>query len=152
MYAPYRDNVEYNKKELPKREELFKNKKWLKLDTTIEYEQQQRNRKKDRIILKRKQEIQKANNINQSLQQQLQQSETQNILKNNGLIEEGTGDINEHFLKQNLNKILYGDYDDTDDIKKRIKLCIKEVKNGRFKKGDQALNDGVIVDLFINKI
>ena len=43
-------------------------------------------------------------------------------------------------LTQNINKYKYDDNDTVDDIKYRIKRCIKLAKQNKFKKADNALN------------
>ena len=49
----------------------------------------------------------------------------QNILQNNGMIDQESGV---------MNKLLYGQHDTSQEVKRRIKLAIKEVKKEDIKK------------------
>ena len=76
----------------------------------------------------------------------IKQITTTDLLQAEVITNESSGDVNNNKLA-NINKIKYGEYDKTNNIKNRLKRCIKECRKGRYKKGDDALNDGIIIDL-----
>ena len=150
-YTGHRGNdIIHNKKEKEIRDQLFKSQKWSQLLKRIQYEQNKKNRKKDRKRNEKEKQNNQNQNINHQIKQQLTKISTTDLLDAEVLINESSGDVNNNKLAQNINNITYGEYDKTINIKQRIKRCIKECRKGRFKKGDDALNDGVIVDLNVN--
>ena len=90
------------------------------------------------------------NDLNTQLKDHLKQIETKQILENNIIYNETEGMINENVLSQKINKIRYGEYDDAQCIRNRIKRAEKEARDGRIRKANDALDDGIIADLWIN--
>ena len=127
----------------------------------IMYEQRKKNAKNERRNQRlindyknnnddEKENINNYDNLMDDLNNEISKIETIDILAQNVAINETNGDINENLLATKLNKIRYGEYDNTTNIKNRIKKCIKEAEKGRDKKADMALNDGIIANLYLN--
>ena len=72
------------------------------------------------------------------------------MLKNNIIYNETEGLINENILSQRINKIRYNENDAVNQIKGRIRRAEKQAKEGRIRKANDALDDGIIANLWIN--
>ena len=161
-YIPYHDGQQYQyKQELLRRKNLFENKKWDALQQRIDYEQNRRNQKKER-------KYQQHNNSPDNAQQQSFRNEdeekkiqcapaTDHISSTNNNphnIQAPPTQTNEtdlgiylNELIQNIDDYRYDENDDINDIKSRIRRCIKYAKQNKFKKADNALNPTKIADL-----
>ena len=137
LYAPtyhfctLRNDNKQTQKEKNIRDNLFKMKSWNELMNRIETMQNKRNEKKQ----KRQQRNDKTNE-NESLKK------NQNVSNNN---------LNNIINLENLlNKIETIKYEETEtkmDVIYRIKQCIKEVSEARFKKGVERLNDTKLANI-----
>lgn len=127
-YQQHRYNPRLKKIENQKRKNLYETKEWNELWKTIYDEQDKRDEKKMR---------------NESKKQ------NENIINNN-LIKNERNKINNELLSQKIEELKYDEYEGKNEIKARIKSCIKEIQNGRIKKSMDRLKDGKLVNLSID--
>ena len=150
-FVPFRDKDSVkNANERNKRDQYYKQQKWTQLTQHILYEQNKINKKRERRALRRKEkqlQNQQSDSLDQEMMNQLNQIQTDDLLKDQKILQSTSNDLNGDLLYNNYNKIRYGDYDETDDIKRRVKRAIKLCSEGRYKKADQALDAGIICDV-----
>ena len=125
MYTPtfhmctLRNNSNENKLNKLKREKLYQSNAWCDLLNELESIQNERNKKK---------EIKDKNGKNK-------------------INDNADMTVNMDHLNTKVNELKYDNDTDKTEIVDRIQQCVKEVKQGRFKRGMDRLNDTKIVNL-----
>ena len=161
-HIPFRDDNNKRKRETAHRAGLYKAKRYTALNNRIKSEQDRRNAKKDRQYENRKerrrreQQAQMDDNKMDEDQDSKEEEEkkTQEEVTVNAVLDASNTLQNDTRLEYNTNNIArsidefkYHDGETSAMIKQRIKRCCKLARKGKWKKANNALDSGVIVDL-----